>query len=208
MSELTLEALEEASKPSSNGRGRPLGVKNGQGTSVLAPIRNWKIIHESIVHLHMTGWSNERIALFVSQKMGKKISVTRISQVLQDPHAKLIIAETRKKMREKMGEDITGELTELAEESVKRLGETIHMQFMPGSDQKKHQDNVALALTKGFLPGNQEEGFQKESRVPVSLVSKLMDALTKTSDAERKQKEIRDAKEIVVDAPHEVLATV
>ena len=165
-------------------RGRPRGVKNGEGKA-LEPIKNWKTKYEQIVALSMIpGWTNVRIA----ERFG--MTPVRVSQILNDPHAKAIVRATNLKLREKIAEDIHGKLLELSKTSVDRISETLeHTDFVLGSDAKKHQDNLGLQLLKGvgFLPGarDAEDENKGPTGLPVALAERLTAALERSNEAER-----------------------
>ena len=151
-------------------------------STALAPIKKWKILHEMIVHLHIAQYSNEAIA--------EKLDVTpvRVSQVLSDPQAKQIIRAVRNNLRQTLMDGVEGELVLLADESVKRIGETLRYdEFMLGSDAKKHQDSLAMGVLKGvgFLPGEQENGKGTEKKLSPALAERLITALEASNDVEK-----------------------
>jgi len=147
--------------------------------SSLAPIKNWKPKHENVVILHLNGWDNKAIAQYM------KCSEVRVSQILNDPQAQAIIRSTMERVKENLGDDISDRLLKLTEKSVERIEETMQAKFVPGTDPKKHQDNVALKLLsgKGFLSGESEEAEKKDREIPISLLERFTDALEKSNEA-------------------------
>jgi predicted transcriptional regulator len=146
----------------------------------LPAIKKWTVRHEMIVSLHIAGNSNKRIAA----AMG--ITPERVSQVLSDGNAKALIAQVQKAMRLKMEEEIEDKLIVLAAESVDRLGETITHEFLPGTDEKAHQDRMAEKVLKGtgFLSKDVPEGRGRmhEALTP-ALAERLAAALEKADTA-------------------------
>lgn len=164
---------------------------NGSGTNVerpyndvggdyLTPIKNWKPRHENIVILHLNGWSNIAIAEYIG------LTKERVSQIINDPTARKIIDATMKRVRENLADNIEDNLTRLSSLSVERIEETLGTKFPPGTDPKKHQDNVALKLMKGrgLLPGELEKE-REGAKIPVSLLERFMDAFEGANEAKR-----------------------
>lgn len=167
-------------------RGRPKGVKNGEGTHQLAPIKNWKPWMTKVVILHMAGVSREAISKeFPSKKDPSKfLSTARITQILRDPSATQIMRGMEAKIKEKMEVDIEEGMFVLAEKGMKRLAETLDETFAPGSDAHKHQDNVSLTLVKNFVPG-EKEAKKRDNAPPLNekLTERLITALEKSNEA-------------------------
>ena len=147
--------------------------------SSLAPIINWKPRHENIVVLHLNGWSNIAIADYMG------ITPVRVHQVLQDPQAQAVIRATMSRVRENLSAETADRLLELTEKAVERIAETLDMTFVPGTDPKKHQDNVSLQLLKGkgFLSDDRGEDGKVKERIPVSLLERFTEALEATNKA-------------------------
>ena len=168
-----------AEAPETNGRGRPPGVKNGEGVG-LAPIVNWTATDEMIVQLSIANWSNGDIA----EKYD--LTPTRISQILNDPRAKktkdLIIA----RIRERAEQNIEDSLVSMVETGVRQLRRTIDYEFDLGTDAKKHQDNVILSLTKPYLAGLEARVTPSAPLEDVSpkLFERMVSALEKGNEAE------------------------
>jgi len=167
------------------GRGRPPGMKNGEGEYPLAPIKKWGFKHEQVVGLHLAGWKHDDI--------GKKVGYTktRVMQVLNDSQAKEIIRVAKLHLRKRMGEDIEDRLVLLSETSVGRLEETMDTTFIPGTKPKMHQDGLALGLLKGagYMGKDDTSSEDPEGKITPKLAQALVTALDKSNEAERVQKE-------------------
>ena len=161
-------------------------------------IKNWKVQHDTVVSLHISGYSNKKIAVATG------LTEVRVSQVINDPLAKDIIRGVQKSLRMKMEEDIGDKLIVLAEEGAARIGETIEAEFLLGSDQKKHQDNVSIQVLKGtgFLSREFALG-ETASRPPLDemLAERLVTALEKSNEAARGGEIISEA----IEVPFEVV---
>jgi hypothetical protein len=162
-------------------RGRPKGVKNGQGNHALAPIQDWTPAHESVVQLHLANYDNSEIATTLGYTVG------RVSQILQDPRAKIAKHKILQLMQSKMEESITSRLVQLADHSVTRLTETIITPCDVGSRAKMHQDNIALNLVKGFLPqiNIENPGKSSASSMDSKLAERLITALEKSNEVSK-----------------------
>jgi hypothetical protein len=151
--------------------------------TAIAPIKKWKVQHEMIVHLHIAGYP----AAAIAEKLG--VTPVRVSQVLCDPQAKQIIRGVKNNLRQTLMDSVDDELVLLAEESVKRIGETLRYEdFSLGSDAKKHQDNLAMGVLKGvgFLPGEQEGiGKAVQKSLEPALAARLISALEASNEAEQ-----------------------
>lgn len=148
----------------------------------LAPIKKWTPRHEMVVSLHISGWSNLKIAEHF------RITPVRVSQILCDPQAKALVRQANKTLRDKMKDDISDRLLTLAEGSVKNLEETIEASFLVGSDSKEHQDNVSLKILRGtgFLIGDKQEDASKtKNPLTETLAERLITALENSNEAER-----------------------
>ncbi len=167
---------------------RSPGTKNGEGVTVLAPIKNWKPWMTSIVIKHIAGLSHEMIASeFPSKKdPSKNISTARISQIINDPHGQQMIRGMEARLKEKMESEIENGLLSLAEKGVTRLAETLNEEFAPGGQAKKHQDDVALVLVKNFIPGEKEARAAKDTP-PMSekLATRFIEAMERSNEARR-----------------------
>lgn len=174
-------------------RGRPPGVKNGEGKS-LEPIKNWTPTHDAVVMLHVALKSNKEIAVMVD------LSVQRVGQILNDPIGKRLVAEHQQELRKKLSEDVTDGLASLCVRAVEILRETLEIDGLThGSDFKKHQDNLAMQLLKGkgHLGGEKVGGDQEGSPLSAKLAERLVVALERSNEAERLAQE---SKEIVIEA--------
>lgn len=175
-------------------KGRPRGRRKGTGTSILAPIVDWTPTHEAVVQLSLSNWSNAAIA----EQFG--YSVGRISQILQDPRAKITKAKILANVQERMGENITSRLTQLADHAADKLRETILSDFTPGGDAKHRQDQVCLAIVKGFLPQiNQENTKPAGTGLDSKLAERLISALEKSNEASELHGTIVEGKVIMED---------
>jgi hypothetical protein len=141
-------------------------------------------------------WPNKKIAEHF------RITPERVSQVLNDPHAKAMIRTLQARMQERLADDIEGSLMELAKISVDRVGETIRFEdFSLGSDAKKHQDNLSMTLLKGvgFLPGPQEGKESARPPLNEALAERLIGALEKTNSADEMQGKIENNEVTVIE---------
>lgn len=178
----------------SRGRGRPPGVRNGEGQP-REPIKTWTYQHEQVVMLHIAGKANDEIAELTDY------TTTRVSQILNDPQAERVKALAIRKLRSSMTENLEGQLLELAEESAKRLGETIKADFALGTRAKHHQDKMSLDLLKGTGFLNKEKPDDTDRRrdpLPEKRVNRLVDALEVSNEAAKLH---RAEREVVLDAP-------
>lgn len=157
------------------GRGRPKGVKNGEGKG-LAPIVKWTPLHENVVHLHCCTWPNEKIA--------DKLEITpqRVSQILSDPKAQAIIKAVIMRQRDMMMGEVGDGLLALAHKGIKRIAETIDEDTEVGTRAKVHQDRMSLELVKLVSTNKEEE--KKERSLSESLAKRLVAALEKTNEVD------------------------
>ncbi len=175
----------------SNGRGRPPGVKNGEGTTPPVEIKKWTPKHQEVVDFHIMGKGRNEISRLTGY------TEQHVGNIINSSHGKQLIQEHLDRMKELMEHDIEHRMVKLAEQSVERLGETLDIQFVPGTDAKKHQDNVALQLTKGYRGGRGDSEVGDERVLTHGLAKELVSALKKANDAEERLKDM-ESKEIVV----------
>lgn len=123
-------------------RGRPPGVKNGEGKG-LAPIKNWKSRHTTVIALSVLGESNEAIA----EKTG--YTPQRVSQILNDPKGLELREEMEQRFRENLTEDVASRLERLAVKAVDALEETLSANISAIHKAKPNQDRVALKILEG-----------------------------------------------------------
>lgn len=147
--------------------------------------KKWTSRHVLMCHLKGTGlWTNKAIAEYFG------CSEVTVSQVLNTEQGKAELAAIQKNLRAGMADSINGRLLKLMDKGVERLAQTIDAEFLPGSDPKKHQDNVALQLLKGkgHLSGVADDGDGNNS-APTALdrplAQRLIAALEKSNEAER-----------------------
>lgn len=182
---------------------RTPGIKNGEGKG-LAPIKNWKPWMTKIVILHMAGMGNEAIAAqFPSKKDPNKfLSKERVSQIINDEQGQQMIRGMNAQVKRSMEENLEEGMLSLAEKSMKRLEETIGAEFNLTSDQKKHQDHVALSLVKNFISGEKENAKTNQAPVSEQLAERFITALEKANEARGlssgKDSELDGKKEIVL----------
>ena len=156
--------------------------------SSVAIIRRWTPKHEEVVQLHVMGLTNTEI------ESKTKYKSARVAQIIADPTARRLIESVVARMRERMIEDIDGGLLDLSIDALKRLAETIkYEEFTPGSEAKKHQDNLSLNLLKGvgFLGNgrNSEEDRERESPLNTALSTRLIVALEEANEADSIRRE-------------------
>jgi hypothetical protein len=150
----------------------------------------------------MAGWPVEDIAI------QSGYSKVRVSQILGDPKAKLVIAESVERLRRRMVEEVEGEIIDLSKEALKRIGETIrHEDFLLGEDAKKHQDTLSLnflrgaGILNGMEAGAKEQG--RQSPIDPALSVRLVKALEESNKADRLREEAIAAIEEAVVEPDE-----
>lgn len=143
----------------------------------LAPIAKWSVEHEEIVALHIGRWSNEDIA----KKMGK--TPVRISQILSDPKARELINAAGLRIRTLMMENLEEGLAVLAVKGMARIAETLNIEFVPGTDAKKHQDRLALDLIK--LVKGDENQVGDAPPLDADMSKRLIEALEDATAADR-----------------------
>jgi len=151
----------------------------------------------------MAGWPVEDIA----KESG--YSKVRVSQILGDPKAKLVIAETVERLRRRMVEEVEGEIISLSREALKRIGETIqHEDFLLGGDAKKHQDNLSLNFLRGAgILNGAENGAKdqgKEAPIDPALSKRLVEALEESNKADKLREEANAVVEEAEVEPEEV----
>ncbi len=167
-----------------------------------APIKRWSPKHELVVHLSISTMGVEEIAEVTGY------TPARILQIRADPQAILIQEAVIARMRAKMMEDIENGLVILADHAVKRIAETITFtDFVPGSDAKKHQDNLSLGLLKGvgLLGSNGQNGAKgdtPESPLNEALSNRIVTALEESNKAAKIRQEERN---IVIETKHELI---
>lgn len=145
-----------------------------------AAIQKWKPIHENVVQLHISGMKNKRIAKLCG------LTKERVSQILCDPQARVIIRQRNLRVREELAKEMDGRLLILSERSVERLEETMDVAEQTGTDAKKHQDNVALKILqgRGFLTRTVDESRTRERQpIEASLLERLTSAMEKANKA-------------------------
>lgn len=125
-----------------------------------APTQKWGPKHDQVVFLHCLGYDN----ILIAAELG--IGKMYVSKLLRDPIAQRKILEFRRKTQQKLIDGVEGRLLRLADESVKRLEETMEEAFEPGTRAKEHQDKTALALLRGT-------GFLKSEVVKEKEVNTL-----------------------------------
>lgn len=170
-------------------------------STTLAPIQKWRPRHERIVRFHIAGMSNDEIAAELD------ITTVRVSQVLNDPHAKRLVQQAILSLRQKMSEDIEGRLIQQAEKAAARLDETLDADFIPGTKSKKAQDDVSLAILKGtgFLSREFNADRETVDRLDKALVERVATALEKSNEAREIRAEESEEAVEPVDADFEVV---
>lgn len=181
------------------GRGRPKGIKNGEGTTVLAPIKDWTIQHDVVVDLSISGRTHVEVGLATGY------TPTRVTQILQDPRAVARITEVREKLRKAFETSMENSLIGLSESAFKRIQECLMDESsVPGSDLHKFQVNTGLDLLKGLgflgknvVPPGGNGG--KNDGLPEALAHSLLQALNKADEAQA----IREADYTIVEKKEE-----
>lgn len=157
-----------------------------------APTQKWGPKHDQVVFLHCLGYDN----ILIAAELG--IGKMYVSKLLRDPQAQRKILEFRKKTQKNLIEGVEGRLLRLADESVKRLEETMGEQFELGTRAKEHQDKTALSLLRGT-------GFLKSEVVKEKQVDSLTtEQANLLQSAINKSMQFREAE--VVDAVFSVEA--
>ncbi len=160
-------------------------------------IKNWSLKHEAVVQMRLAGWPVPDIAKEC------RYSKVRVSQILGDPKAKLVVAETIERLRRKSEEQLEGKIIALSGDALDRLGETIrHEDFLLGSDAKKHQDNLSLGFLRGAgvlngMENGARDTVEKKAPIDASLSKRLVEALEESNKADKLRilKVREDAKE-------------
>lgn len=152
-------------------------------------IKKWSPRHDVVVGLHLAGKSN----LEISEITG--YDPVRVSQVLNDPKGRRVIADGQKILRLKMQDEISDRVLSMADIGTKRLMETIEAEFPLGGDAKKHQDNKIIDILKGtgFLSATFSESMKDTSAVTNAVAKKLTDAIQAATAAERYKEDIPTA---------------
>lgn len=187
------------------GRGRPPGRRNGERLKPLVPIKNWKPWMTKVVILHMARMPHCEIAkqFTYTRKDGtvRELTVVRISQIINDPQGQQMIRGMNAQVKESMLSDIGDGMVVLAHKSMERLKETLEYTVPAGTDAKKHQDHVALQLTKNITLGaSGETENQKAPSYSEEVVNRFAAALEKVAAT----REIHGAKEIIVNDERKV----
>lgn len=164
------------------GRGRPPGMKNGEGKGP-APIKRWKPWMTKIVIMHMAGYSNEAISHEFPSKHNpeKFISVVRVSQIISDPQGQQMIKGMNVQVKNNMMSELESGMLVLAHKGMGRMAETLDEKFTPGSDAKKHQDNLSLNIAKNFVVGEAEARKASSPQLPAEVLNRFSAALEKVA---------------------------
>lgn len=170
-------------------RGRSKG-STGPSRGHLAPIQNWKVRHDKIVLLHLAGLSNKEIAAALD------LTEQRVSQVLQDPLAKQIIAAGRDAIRKKLLSDVEDRIVHLAHRSLENIEETVNAEISPLHPMKRHQDKLGLELLSMIGYHRAPAPTPAGPSVPAEVFERLTRALERS---ERVREEIVLEAEIVPD---------
>jgi hypothetical protein len=182
------------------GRGRPLGVKNGEGKKK-ASIKKWSPKHDLIVQLHVSLHSPEEISAMVGCSSG------RVLQVLSDPKGKKLVQLAQGRLREKLSAEVEDGLVSICVKALDNIRETIELEgLVHGSDFKKHQDRLSLDVLKGRGFLNKDGVSQDAVRGPINenMAERLIKAIEKSNEASDLIAQTRAENEIVVQEAEEV----
>lgn len=178
------------------GRGRPPGVKNGEGEG-MDPIKNWTPKHDLVIQLHVGMHGKQEIADLTD------LTPTRVSQILNDPQGKALVRVAQERLRIRMAEEIEDGLVSLCVKALDNIRETIELEGLAhGSDFKKHQDKLSLEVLKGRGHLSKDTEAQKREQAPLDamLAGRLVEALEKSNEAAQFAIDQKKEKEIVVEA--------
>lgn len=187
--------VDQEGQEKTRGRGRPPGVKNGEGKP-MAPIVKWTPRNDFIVHLHITMHSDEEIA----ERVG--VTPQRVNQILNDPTAKGHIRDAQERLRAKLSQEVADGLAAICVKALDNIRTTIELEGLAhGSDFKKHQDKMSLEVLKGQGFLSKEKERDEATELPADLVKRLSHALEKSVEAT----EYLQSKEIVVEEESETV---
>lgn len=163
---------------------------------------NWKPEYSLVCQLKATGqWSNEKIAEYFGRTQAW------VSQILNTRQGKAELEAIRERMVRAFEESVQGRIARILDVGVDKLAVTVDEDFIPGSDAKKHQDNVILTVLKGtgYLAGEREGDGKKgpEGNLTPRLASRLVAALEKSNEADEiyknSQSEVQEGEFVVED---------
>ncbi len=152
---------------------------------MVAPIVQWKPIHDQIVALHIAGYGCDAIGTIVGRSKGN------VAAVLKDPRAKKATAIARKHTYGSIMNAVGDRMVALGEKAVDNIADTINAELHDedgkvavGSKAKTHQDNVSFALLEriGFGRNQKEEGDNGLKLSP-ETEKKLVEGIEKAIEA-------------------------
>lgn len=133
----------------------------------------WSPQFEQVVLLYVTGMPVSTIA----KKF--KLRASHVEEILAHEKARDIIESARRKLREKIQEDIGADLDNISKLATQRLRETLEASIPPLHRAKINQDRVALQILegRGFL--NESPGRLGGIRISPEQLTKLVAAMEK-----------------------------
>jgi len=143
-------------------------------------VEGWKPAHDQMVALHLAGYQTNRIAQVM------EYSREHVGVILGDPRALKMIIEFRRRIREKTLGDIEDTIVDLAEISLKKIGDTVEAEFDAGSKGKEHQDKMGFKLLAclGYNGQNRKQEESRKLQMSSEMEGRLVAALEKTAEVD------------------------
>lgn len=126
----------------------------------IAPIIQWKPIHDQMIALYIAGYSFDAIAKALNRAR------TTVANVIHDPRAQKAIEFAQKRTFSTIMTAVDDHMVTLGPKAVKNVAETINADIVDsegrpaiGTKAKIHQDNVSFELLNriGYSRGGQKE---------------------------------------------------
>ena len=126
----------------------------------IAPLMQWKPIHDQMIALHIAGYSLDKIA----QTLGR--ARNNVANVIHDPRAQKAIEFARKRTFSTIMTAVDDQMVVLGVKAIDNIAETINTPVRDsegapaiGTRAKVHQDNISFELLSriGFGKGAQQE---------------------------------------------------
>ena len=133
-------------------------------------------MHETIVGFHLLGRKNTEIAKLV------RVSEGTVSKVINDPRAEAIVRRAQERLRKQLHQSIGEKLICLGDVGVMQLEKTIVTDFEAGTNAKKHQDHMTLAVLDRIGYGKQVEiKHSKGTQITKETEDRLLAAIEKAN---------------------------
>ena len=164
--------------------------EDGSGFAVT---RTWTPKHDQIVLSYILGTSIQDIA------DEKKMSRQQISEIVGSDQAKILIEAYRGKLIDKLSDDISLSITNLAHKGLQNLKESLEVPTPHFSDAREHQDRISLEMVKLHEKRQDRAAAVAATQIPVDAMTKLTNALVKS--ARVRQNEVKEG---VIDVDFEI----